>query len=60
MVGILDTGVDFSHPDLGGSQTTSQVMWRNPGETGAGRESNGVDDDGNGYVDDWRGWDWAQ
>ena len=59
VVGILDTGVDFSHPDLGGSQTTSQVMWRNPGETGAGRESNGVDDDGNGYVDDWRGWDWA-
>ena len=55
VVGILDTGVDFSHPDLGGSQTTSQVMWRNPGETGAGRESNGVDDDGNGYVDDWRG-----
>ena len=34
-------------------------MWRNPGETGGGRESNGVDDDGNGYVDDWRGWDWA-
>ena len=34
-------------------------MWRNPGETGDGRESNGVDDDGNGYVDDWRGWDWA-
>jgi hypothetical protein len=59
VVGILDTGVDFSHPDLGGSQTSSQVMWKNPGETGGGRESNGVDDDGNGYVDDWRGWDWA-
>ena len=26
VVGILDTGVDFSHPDLGGSQTSSQVM----------------------------------
>jgi subtilisin family serine protease len=59
VVGIIDTGVDFSHPDLGGSQSTSQVMWRNPGETGGGRESNGVDDDGNGYIDDWRGWDWA-
>jgi subtilisin family serine protease len=59
VVGILDTGVDFSHPDLGGRQTSSQVMWKNPGETGGGRESNGVDDDGNGYVDDWRGWDWA-
>ena len=34
-------------------------MWRNPGEIGGGRDSNGIDDDGNGYVDDWRGWDWA-
>ena len=59
VVGVIDTGVDFSHPDLGGSQTSSQVMWTNPGETGGGRESNGIDDDGNGYVDDWRGWDWA-
>jgi subtilisin family serine protease/fibronectin type 3 domain-containing protein len=60
VVGVIDTGVDFSHPDLGGSATTSQVMWRNPGETGSGKESNGVDDDGNGYVDDWRGWDFVE
>jgi fibronectin type 3 domain-containing protein/subtilisin family serine protease len=59
VVGVIDTGVDFSHPDLGGSMSSSTVMWRNPGETGSGRESNGVDDDGNGYVDDWRGWDFA-
>ncbi|MDX6437501.1 MAG: hypothetical protein QOF45_84, partial [Gaiellaceae bacterium] len=59
VVGVIDTGVDFSHPDLGGSMTSSSVMWTNPGETGGGRESNGVDDDANGYVDDWRGWDWA-
>jgi subtilisin family serine protease/fibronectin type 3 domain-containing protein len=60
VVGVIDTGVDFSHPDLGGSPTSSQVMWRNPGETGSGKESNGVDDDGNGYVDDWRGWDFVE
>src|SRR5207247_2014335 len=29
----------------------------NPGESGNGRETNGIDDDGNGYIDDWRGWD---
>ena len=60
VVGVIDTGVDFAHPDLGGSRTAANpVMWTNPGETGGGRESNRVDDDGNGYVDDWRGWDWA-
>ena len=36
------------------------AMWTNPGESGAGRETNGVDDDGNGYVDDWRGWDFVE
>ena len=60
VVGIIDTGVDFSHPDLGGSMSTSPLMWRNPGESGSGRETNGVDDDGNGYVDDWRGWDFVE
>ena len=59
VVGVIDTGVDFSHPDLGGSQSTSPLMWRNPGESGGGKETNGLDDDGNGYVDDWRGWDFV-
>jgi subtilisin family serine protease len=52
-VGVVDTGVAYEHPDL------APNIWRNPGESGAGRESNGVDDDGNGYVDDVRGWDWV-
>ena len=52
-VGILDTGVDNSHSDL------APNIWANPGETGAGRETNGIDDDANGYVDDYRGWDWV-
>lgn len=51
VVGVIDTGVDFSHPDLAGTS------WINPGEDCTGCRTNGVDDDGNGYVDDWRGWD---
>ncbi|MBN2171800.1 MAG: S8 family serine peptidase [Candidatus Krumholzibacteriota bacterium] len=47
VVAILDTGVDWSHPDLSAS------MWTNPGEVAG----NGVDDDANGYVDDIHGWD---
>ncbi|MCC3531633.1 MAG: S8 family serine peptidase [Microcoleus sp. PH2017_22_RUC_O_B] len=58
VVAIIDSGVDYNHPDLTGN------VWSNGGETGvdaAGRNkaSNGVDDDGNGFVDDFRGWDFA-
>ncbi len=51
IVGVIDTGVDTEHDDL------KNNIWRNPGETGSGREDNGIDDDGNGFVDDHRGWD---
>ncbi|MEO8678869.1 MAG: CARDB domain-containing protein [Vicinamibacterales bacterium] len=47
VVAILDTGVDYNHPDL------SANMFRNPGDCSA----NGIDDDGNGYVDDCYGID---
>ena len=53
VVGVIDTGVDFGHPDL------APNMWINAGEDCAGCRSNGIDDDGNGYVDDWRGWDFV-
>ena len=47
VVADIDTGVNYGHPDLAAS------MWRNPAET----PGNGVDDDGNGYVDDVYGID---
>lgn len=50
VVAVLDSGVDLDHPDV------VRNLWTNPGETAG----NGVDDDGNGYVDDVRGWDFVQ
>ena len=52
-VAVIDSGVELDHPDLAAG------IWRNPGESGDRREYNGADDDGNGLVDDWRGWDWV-
>ncbi len=51
IVSVIDTGIDYDHEDLQAN------IWRNPGESGGGKENNNVDDDGNGYVDDFRGWD---
>ena len=53
VVAVIDDGVDFTRPDLAGQ------AWVNPGESGGGRETNNVDDDGNGYVDDVNGWDFC-
>jgi thermitase len=52
-IAVVDTGINFANPDLSARIAT------NPGETGGGRETNGVDDDHDGFVDDWRGWDWV-
>ena len=49
VVAVIDSGVDYNHPDL-----TNQ-MWSNPNEI----PGNGRDDDGNGFIDDVRGWDFA-
>ena len=49
VVASIDTGVDYNHEDL------KDNMWMNPGEI----PSNGVDDDGNGFVDDVYGWDFV-
>ena len=50
-VGVIDTGVDYLHPDLAAN------IWVNPGEDCPGCRTDGIDNDGNGYVDDWHGWD---
>jgi len=57
IVAVIDTGVDWKHPDL------QKLIWVNPGEdinsNGIAEQSdlNGKDDDGNGFVDDIIGWD---
>lgn len=45
IVGVIDTGVDYNHTDL------KDNMWTNPGET----PNDGVDNDRNGYIDDYYG-----
>jgi thermitase len=58
VVAVIDTGADVRHEDL------SHNFWKNPGETGKdqfGRDkaTNGIDDDGNGFVDDVNGWNFV-
>lgn len=48
-VAVVDTGIDFDHPTL------QNAIWTNPKEI----PNNGIDDDGNGFVDDVRGWDFV-
>jgi subtilisin family serine protease len=49
VVGVIDTGIDWVHPDLAAN------VWTNPGEI----PGNGLDDDGDGYVDDVHGYDFV-
>ena len=49
LVAVIDSGLDSTHEDFAGSGK----VWIHPGEI----PSNGVDDDGNGFVDDVNGWD---
>lgn len=59
LVGVIDTGIDFLHPDL------KDNIWVNPGEDVQRRgvfdstAFNSKDDDGNGFVDDIIGWDFV-
>lgn len=50
LVAVLDTGIDYTHPDL------KENIWVNQKEK---KGTAGIDDDGNGYVDDVRGYDFA-
>jgi thermitase len=58
VIAVIDTGIDVNHRDL------ADNLWRNPGEMGLdaqGRDkaTNGIDDDGNGFVDDVHGWNFV-
>ena len=46
VIAVIDTGIDYNHPDL------KNQMWVNDKEI----PGNGIDDDGNGYIDDIHGW----
>ena len=46
IVAVIDTGIDYTHPEL------LNAMWTNPGEI----PGDGIDNDGNGYIDDIHGW----
>jgi len=50
IVAILDTGIDYTHVDLDAN------IWMNSSESDA-YKADGIDNDGNGYIDDWVGWD---
>lgn len=59
VVAVIDTGVDYTHEDL------VDNMWRNTGEigndaNGVSKATNGIDDDGNGFIDDVVGWDFGK
>lgn len=63
VVGILDSGVRYYHGDLGGSDVpgpddnvTNGNIWTNPGEV----PGDGIDNDGNGYIDDVIGYDFIE
>lgn len=49
VIAVIDDGIELTHSDL------SSVLWTNSGETA----SNGLDDDGNGYIDDVYGYNFA-
>ncbi|KAA3619999.1 MAG: T9SS C-terminal target domain-containing protein [Calditrichaeota bacterium] len=59
LLAVIDTGIDYTHPDL------QNQLWINPGEDINSNQIvdsldfNGIDDDGNGFIDDIRGWDFT-
>ena len=53
IVAVIDSGTDMSHTDLAAN------IWTNTGENCTGCHTDGIDNDHNGFVDDWRGWDWV-
>ncbi|MBN1481851.1 hypothetical protein EH223_05870 [candidate division KSB1 bacterium] len=55
LVGVIDSGIDFTHEDLAANIYTNpgEDAWADPNDPTSG---NHTDDDKNGKVDDWKGW----
>jgi subtilisin family serine protease len=58
LVAVIDTGIDYLHPDL------KNKIYINKGETGLDaygkdKRTNGIDDDGDGFIDNYMGWDFV-
>lgn len=64
VIAVLDSGTEFNHSDLGTGADAYQNVWLNPGEDAWSDPSdpstgNGIDDDNNGFIDDWKGWNFG-
>ncbi|MEM7586699.1 MAG: S8 family serine peptidase [Acidobacteriota bacterium] len=62
VIAVLDSGTEFTHEDLGFGPDGYQNVWLNDGEDAWSdpddpSTGDGIDNDGNGYVDDWKGYD---
>ena len=53
VVAVIDSGIALNHSDLAAN------IWINQGENCTGCRNDGIDNDHDGYVDDWRGWDFV-
>jgi subtilisin family serine protease len=53
VVGVVGTGIDYNIPDL------RDALWTNTGELGDTKSQNALDDDGNGFADDYMGYDFS-
>ncbi|NBW80475.1 hypothetical protein EBR21_01855 [bacterium] len=60
VLALIDSGVDFQHPDLDSSRFFVNVGESGFDSQGHDKAHNGIDDDGNGYVDDVSGWSFAE
>ncbi|MEQ8190217.1 MAG: S8 family serine peptidase [Candidatus Eremiobacterota bacterium] len=63
VIAVVDSGADWNHPDLSQNMwVNSKDPWNNPALWSPdpnGYNGNGVDDDNNGFIDDYRGWDFV-
>ncbi|MBI4546346.1 MAG: S8 family serine peptidase [Ignavibacteriae bacterium] len=58
VIGVIDTGVQWTHVDLQPNIFINSGEY-GPDGSGGNKETNNVDDDSNGFIDDWHGWDFS-